>query len=285
VSTESAWLLSWTANLVLPLGLTALGAALAQSARVQEQLAAYHARLACDLRYLHLHVLPRQLMLAQLGVASCALVLAAALHTPWPLQLLLPSLLGPGLWLRRRREARSSRIEQQLDGWLLALSNALKANPSLGDSIAASARLIDAPLAQELSLLLKETRLGMPLDRALRQLAERVRSPIVSAAFATLLVARNTGGNLSDTLAASAASLREMARLQGVVRAKTAEGRAQAYLIGVLPGPLVLLLHCLDPKLLEPLWLTDRGHLVLAGAGVLWLSALLWARRIVAVDI
>lgn len=282
---QDAELLSCAANLLLPLGLVALGASLAQGAHVRGQLASYHARLACDLGYLRMRVLPRQLMLVQLGIASCALTLAAALRTPWPLQLLLPTLVGPRLWLRRQREARTSRIEAQLDSWLLALSNVLKANPSLGDSITASARLTEPPLAQELSLLHKETRLGVPLDRALRQLGARVQSPIVSAALATLLVARSTGGNLSATLAASAASLREMARLEGVVRAKTAEGRAQAYLIGVLPGPLILLLHSLDPKFLEPLWLTDRGHVVLAGAALLWLAALLWARRIVAVDI
>ena len=74
----------------------------------------------------------------------------------------------------------------------MALSNALHANPALGDSIAQSARLVGPPLSQELSLLHKECRLGMPLDRALRQLGARVHSPIVSAALATLRVARGT---------------------------------------------------------------------------------------------
>jgi tight adherence protein B len=277
--------LSWAASVALSVGVVVSCVLLAKSAPVKERLARHHAQLATDLAYLQARVSPRRVLSTQVLLAASWLALAAASASLWPLQLLIPTVLGPTLWLRRQREARTGRIEAQLDGWLLALSNALHANPALGDSIAQSARLVGPPLSQELSLLHKECRLGMPLDRALRQLGARVRSPIVGAALATLRVARGTGGNLSETLAASAASLREMARLEGVVRAKTAEGRAQATMIGVLPAPLVLLLQHIDPQLLSPLWSTTRGHMVVAAACVLWVTALLWARRIVAVDI
>jgi tight adherence protein B len=285
MSDTGAVLLAWSANLVLPLALVALCLCLAYNPSVRAQLATYHARLACDLNYLRFAWSPRRLMIMQLSAVIGSLIVASSLLTLWPLSPLPLLLFGPGVWLERKRNARTSHIEEQLDTWLIALANALKASPSLGDSIEASARLMAPPLSEELSLLHKETRLGMPLDRALSQLAERLRSPVASAALATLRVARTSGGNLSDTLASSAASLREMARLEGVVRSKTAEGRAQALLIGVLPGPLCLLLHTLDSKLLEPLWSTERGHLVLGAAFALWLSALFWARRIVAVDI
>jgi tight adherence protein B len=285
VSDWRSVLLGGAANVLLPIGLVGVFVCAWRSPSGRGRLAAYQASLALDLRYLQATVTARGVLQAQLGLALVLLAASAGLGAPWPIPLLTATLLAPRLWLRRQRRTRTQRIEDQLDSWLLALSNGLRANPALGESLAQSARLMPEPLSQELSLLHKETRLGMPLDRALRQMSERVQSPVVSAAIATLRVARNTGGNLSETLETSAASLREMARLEGVVRTKTAEGRAQAFLIGVLPGPLVLLLNGIDEKLLEPLWSTARGHLVLAAAGCLWLTALLSARKIVAVDI
>ena len=68
----------------------------------------------------------------------------------------------------------------------MTLSNGLRATPSLGDAIEASAGAGAGAAPRGAPLSIKETRLGMPLDRALRQIVERVRSPVVSAAVATL---------------------------------------------------------------------------------------------------
>jgi tight adherence protein B len=83
----------------------------------------------------------------------------------------------------------------------------------------------------------------------------------------------------------AAASLRELARLAGVVRTKTAEGRAQTVVIALIPVPLVWGLDRMDPDFLQPVWSTATGHLVLAGAIALWAVALLLARAIVVVDV
>ena len=133
--------------------------------------------------------------------------------------------------------------------------------------------------------MLNETRLGMPLDRALDELGARVGSPTLHASLMTLRLARSAGGELSATLENAAASLREMLRLEGVIRTKTAEGRAQSLLIALIPAPLVGLLDSISPELLQPLWSTSRGHAIVAGALLLWLSAIVLARKITAVEI
>jgi tight adherence protein B len=273
------------ASLLLPLGVVLLCASCATHPALRERLATYHAELDRELRYMQSKLLAGQFLLLQIGAAVALLVLSLGLATGWPLSIAPAVIIGPRFWVDRQRRARTARIDEQLDAWLLTLSNGLKANPSLGEAIEASATLAPEPLSRELSLTIKETRLGMPLDRALRQMVERARSPVVSAAVATLNIARSSGGDLSRTLESAAASLREMARLEGVVRTKTAEGRAQAALIGVLPGPLLWLLNSINPDLFDPLWSTFRGHLVLAAAAMLWASALIWARKIVAVEV
>jgi len=273
------------ATALLPLGVVALALAVARDPIAGAWLARYVAALDRNLRYLQARVEARRLLRYQAATAGAALVLALICGCVWPTFLATVALLVPRIFVQRLCEERTTRIEQQLDGMLLALSNALEANPSLGEAIASAAALMPAPMGEELSLVLNQHRLGSPLDRCLTEFGERARSTVVSTAVATIRIARNAGGNLGETLEASAASLREMARLEGVVRTKTAEGRAQSLLIAAVPGPLVWMLHGLDPHLFDPLWETTRGHVVVAIAVALWITALLSARKILAVDI
>jgi tight adherence protein B len=266
-------------------GAAAAGLGLSHSPRLIARVRAYESSLASDLRYLQLEVAARRLCAVQVAVVAGAVALAIAALGPWPLLAAAAAAFGPKWWLVRNARARSARIETQLDGWLLVLSNSLRANPALGAAIAASAELVAPPLSSELAVVEHEQRLGTALDHALRRMAARVGSPQVGAALAILRIARATGGDLSRTLEAAAASLREMARLEGVVRSKTAEGRAQTAVIAVAPIGLCALLHQLDAQLLSPLWSTAVGHAIVAAAVVLWAAALLLARRIVAVDV
>jgi tight adherence protein B len=181
--------------------------------------------------------------------------------------------------------SRVSRITTQIEPWLNAISNALEASPSLGEAIESSLPLIQSPMSVEVDILIKETELGTPLDQALSRFAERVPSATLAGAVLALRVARRSGGDLPAMLESAAASLREMSRLEGVVRTKTAEGRAQTFVIGALPIPMVLLIHFIDPGFFDPLAHALTGQLIVAGAVVLWILAIASARKILDVDI
>ena len=199
--------------------------------------------------------------------------------------LVMPIALVPHFVLESRVRERIQIIEDHLDSWLLMLSNALKASPSLGEAINNSGKLLRGPMAEEIDLALKEMKLGTPLDQAILNMSQRINSPSVSSALATILVGRQTGGDLPHILEESASTLREMARLEGVVRTKTAEGKTQAYVLGVIPFVLIGAIHMVDEHWLEPLGETTLGYAIIIVAAILWLSAILWARRILAVDV
>ncbi len=248
-------------------------------------LCEHAARLDGDLRFLRLAGSGRRLAAWQATAGLGLALWSLALLSPLPLVALALLALAPNRLLERRRRERVTRIEAQLDTWLLALANALRATPSLGDALASTAALIPAPLGEEIDLLLKEYQLGVGMDRALASTAARIGSQSLSAGLLTLRVARSSGGDLSGCLEASAAALREMARLEGVVRTKTAEGKAQAFVISIIPAPLFAMLHWLDPDFLRPLAISATGHAVLVIAATLWIGAVLLAMRIVQVDV
>jgi len=189
------------------------------------------------------------------------------------------------LVLQRRVRQRIERLEQQLDGWLLMLSNALKATPAIGEAIKSTVNLVQPPISEELDLMVKENQLGTPVDQAILNVSERIGSPIIAGALATLIIARQTGGDLPSILETSASSLREMARLEGVVRAKTAEGKGQVVVLGAIPFLMTAMLGSIDPTWLAPLTTNFIGYIFVTVAVSLWLGAILWARKILDVDI
>ena len=191
----------------------------------------------------------------------------------------------PNVWLWRARTKRSERLEEQLDSWLTALTNALQANPSLGDAIGSTIPLVDPPIRDEVDLVIKENALGMPLDDALERAAVRSGSRVFRAAITTLKIARNTGGNLPQTLKTASDTLREMARLEGVVRTKTADGRAQSVAISILPIPVYFGIEYMMPGYYDPMRNSLIGNGIFAAVGILWVGAALAAHKILAVDI
>lgn len=195
------------------------------------------------------------------------------------------AVIWPKVSLNRQRIQKVEKLEIQLDGWLLMLANALKATPAIGEALNSTVNLVQPPMRDELDLLVKENQLGTPLDQAILNSSERIGSPIVSGALAMLVVARQTGGDLPKILETSAASLREMARLEGVVRTKTAEGKGQVWVLGALPWGLVALLAWMDPAWFSSLTENFIGNIIIVMAAGCYTAALVWARNILSVDI
>src|SRR5690606_27569283 len=109
---------------------------------------------------------------------------------------------------------------------------------------------------------------------------QRVESRTLAGTLLALKVARHSGGDLPHMLETAARALRELARLEGVVRTKTAEGKAQAFVIGVIPIPMVLGIGWIEPSFFEPLFATFVGNFIMAMAAILWLAAVLLAHKI-----
>jgi len=236
-----------------------------------------------DLLFIRAPIPCRTLLSLQFVATSLGLLLC--LSRRYEGLLFVALALVPFFLLGSLRQGRVRRLEGQIEGWLGALARSLESSPSLGEALEVSASVCDAPLREELGVVVNELRLGRPLDLALRTWETRVGSRTLSLALTTMLVGRQTGGRLPDVLKTAAASLREMERLEGVVRSKTAEGKAQAWVISAIPAPLIVTVRWSNPDYFLPFETTVTGHLLAALAVVLWLCAAFSARKILAVQI
>lgn len=227
----------------------------------------------------------RNVALAQLG-ALLLLALAGTLFTiPYVYGWAVLLAFGPWVWIERKRRERVRQIERQLDGFVLALSNALKTTPSIGAAFASVVPILQDPTRQEVELAVKEMKVGSTLDQALLHMAGRIGSRQVDSALSAILIGRQVGGNLARLLEQTASTLREMGRLEGVVRTKTAEGKMQLAFLAALPLALVVVLQFMWPGYFAPLTHSLTGYVIVMVCGMLWISAILIARKILDVDI
>jgi tight adherence protein B len=246
--------------------------------------ARYCASLERKMRSMFIFTPGRLIALGQLAVMF--LIIAATLTIDLPMWWLLLAMTAvlPSVYLEVERRKRVLKIEDQLDNFMLALANALKATPSIGAAFNGVVTVIDDPIKAEVDLALKEMKVGSTLDQALLHMASRVGSRQLDSALSAILIGRQVGGNLPKVLETTATTLREMKRLEGVIRTKTADGRMQLWVIGAMPLIFIIGFGVMWPGYFDPLTKSLAGYGVIAFVAVAWVSALVLARKVLAVD-
>jgi len=249
--------------------------------------AAFHTQTVTHLEDFFLFIDPRQVWAAAAaGALGAALAIMLATGSA-PLAILLAVLLAamPFGGLRGLRRRRTARFERQLPDFLLSLAGALRAGAGMQGALQSIVAQSAPPLMQEFSMLLREQRMGVPLETAMAHLQQRMPVEGVLLLTSLLRIAAGTGGNLAQTLESVANTLRARLHLQGRIRALTAQGRMQAWIMAGLPVLLGIALALLNPEAMAPLWRTPAGWavvllvLLLEGVGI-WL-----VRGIVAIDV
>lgn len=264
-------------------GLVAYGVAC--SPELRERVLRYTQSLDAPLRRMLQPAYGSVLLASQIALGLGCAAAALLLHTLWPALLIALIMPAPKMIIAYLQRRRCRRIEEKLDVFALALANATRATPSIGRALQLLLPTLTSPFEGEIEQVLREMKVGSSAEQALLTLSWRVQSPVLDALLSNVLVARRVGGELPVVLETTASTLREMARLEGVLRSKTAQSRAQLWVMCSLPILLVMAFDAAKPGYFDPLTHSAVGMALLLGAAVLWLSAILMARRILAVQL
>ena len=181
---------------------------------------------------------------------------------------------------RRRRK-----FMGQLPDMLQLLAGSLRAGYSLLQGVDAVALEVDDPMGQELRRVLAEARLGRPLEEALDDAAERMNSADFGWAVMAVNIQREVGGNLAELLDTVAETMIQRERLRREVRSLTAEGRVSAFILGLLPVGLGVMMFAVNRSYIEKLFNTGIGQAMLGGSSVLALLGFIWMKKIVEIEI
>lgn len=189
--------------------------------------------------------------------------------------LALPGLCTAALW-RRRMEA----IARQLGPAIGLMASRWRNSTDIADSFRVVEAHMEPPISQEAQLTLRELRLGVPPAVALTHLERRVPLPAMQLLCAGVRHALPAGGDVARVLDRIGDAVSEAERLRLLIETRTAQGRIQAWVMAVMPPLVVVGLGWLDPSLIEPLFETPTGHIILLIAVVLDLVGVLLVRRL-----
>lgn len=254
-------------------------------------LAAYRTRFTRDthhgLRDLFLFADPARLYAINLAILVLAAMAAWLVTHSLVLALAVAVLLAlaPRLVFGLLRRRRIERIEAQLPDALLMIAGGAKAGLSLVSAVRQVSAELAPPLSQEFRLMQHEQRLGVTLDDSLENLAHRVPVSSIKLMVSAMRIANETGGGLAETLERTAATLRAQHAMELKIRALTAQGKLQAWVVGLLPLFLLWVLTQMEPEAMALLCTTRMGWGVLVAVAVMEFFGVMLIRRIVAIDV
>ena len=212
----------------------------------------------------------------------------AALFFGVPLAAVPAAALGymlPAAVVWQRTKRRAGKLDEQLVDALMLMAGGLRAGYSFLQGAEAVVRELENPIRQEFGSLLQDLRVGVQMEEALTSLARRTGSEEFDMMVTSVLVQRQSGGNLAEILETIAHTIRERMRIRREVQTLTAQERMSAYLVGSLPIVAFVFLTFVNPAYLDLLFATDTGRMLLAGAMGLEVLGFFIIRRIIDIQI
>ncbi|MBI5366672.1 MAG: type II secretion system F family protein [Planctomycetes bacterium] len=197
----------------------------------------------------------------------------------------LPGYFGPHALLAWFRKRRKEKFGQQLVDALDNMSNSLKAGYSLPQAFELIEREMEAPISQEVRILNRETRLGLPQEQALRNMYARCQSEDLDLVITAIVISRELGGNLTEVFENIAKVIRERFRIEGKIQALTSQGKLQGLVVSVMPIFLGFAINAVNPELMKPMYTTLPGWGVMILIAILLYVGYWFIKKITTIDV
>ncbi len=180
---------------------------------------------------------PDRLRLIVLSVALCCGGVAWALTGRWYLALPVGVVTGviPVVWIYMMRMRRLNQLRSQLPDVFDLIARVLRAGRTIPQALQSVADEFPRPASEEFGYAYEQQNLGLPPEAAMRDLARRTGLLELQIFVLAVTIHQQTGGNLADLLDKLSAVVRDRFRIQGMIKALTAEGRLQGVLLCMLP--------------------------------------------------
>ena len=185
----------------------------------------------------------------------------------------------PNLMLKMRLARRKQKFNDQLLDAITMLSSCLKGGLSLLQGFEVLVEEMPAPMSQELGLLLKENKMGVPFEESLIRLNKRMDIEELGLVVNALLVARETGGELTKVFSRLTVTIRDNRKLKESIKTLTLQGRLQGAIMSCLPILFVIWVISVNKHHFDIMLTSDTGRMLLVLAAVLQVVGMFLIRK------
>jgi tight adherence protein B len=169
----------------------------------------------------------------------------------------------PNVTLKFLEGQRLGKLEKQLPTTIDAMAGALQAGSSLTQAMEMASREVAPPIGHELSIVVREMAVGVPMQDAFSRMLERARSLDLDMLCTAIAIQHRIGGNLSQILRTISHTIRERLRIRGEISILTAQQRMSGYIVSALPVLIVGALFVIAPTYIMKLFQPGVARLML----------------------
>ena len=163
---------------------------------------------------------------------------------------------------KRRREAFGSRFPDAID----TIVRSLRAGHPVPVAIAMVGREMPDPVGSEFGMVADEITYGADLETALRNMMGRVGQEDLPLFVTSVAIQATTGGNLSQILDNLSKVIRERYKMRRKIRGLSAEGRAGAMILNIVPFGIFGLVSMINPGFYGEIMHLPMTKVVFGGA-------------------
>lgn len=190
----------------------------------------------------------------------------------------------PNIIISNKIKERTKLFDGQLCEGITIISNSLKAGYSFLQAVAVVSEETPDPISKEFKKLLKEMRLGVAEEDALKNLLMRIDSEDLRLIVNAILIQKDIGGNLSEILDNILGTISDRQKIKDELKALTAQGRMSGVIVMLLPIFLGIIIYLLNREYMITLFTTAPGIIMLAAAAISETFGFLMMRKIINIE-
>jgi tight adherence protein B len=190
----------------------------------------------------------------------------------------------PITYIRLRRTRRIRAFVAQLPFALDLMKSSLEAGHSLNRGLQVVVQEFADPLAGEFRTVLEQTRIGLPLPRALEDMLKRVPEEDLRLLVVAVKVQSEVGSSLALIVGRLAEIVRTRQRLRLQINALTAQSRLGGIIVAALPIVVLGMFSLINRGYANELFFDPTGIKILKIAAFLDVCAFITIRRLLRMD-
>ena len=187
--------------------------------------------------------------------------------------------------VKRKLAKRRDKFAEQLPDNLLVMAASLRAGHSFVGAMSAVVEEADEPARSELRRAVSDEQLGVPVERALLGVAERMKNGDLEQVALVASLQRETGGNTAAVLDTVVETVRERFELRRLVRTLTAQGRMTRWILVGLPIAVAVIATLINPYYMRPLFTSAAGQVMLAAVVAMMILGSLIIKRMLEIEL
>ena len=189
----------------------------------------------------------------------------------------------PVYYVKNQKKKRVTAFENQLGDALVVMCNCLRSGLTLSQAFENISNEASEPIAKEFSRVCTETKYGVPFEKALNSMVDRIGSDDLMLTVSAINIQRQVGGNLSEILQSISETIKARIKLKAEIKVLTATGRVSGIVIGVLPIGLGLIISLINPNYIADFIASDIGKVLLGIGALMEFIGFMTIRKIVSI--